>query len=284
VERKWKIDEQVFVPRNVKSDDGREKYWTDAAHYWLDDCPTTFRMSVDFDNWKLQKLLSSFESRMSLNEGRLQSVLLDEDESSIQMSLSTILCLLLIASFLPEYPSILIQQTGKLLFPRLQDSSNPFLWNLKTRASFLSLTIGKLQLDAASIVKRTKQKYSLNSVEIDFLTKVVSCIFQSFYPSAQSLDSFEFDLHIPRPDEFASVLKSLIEDDPHYGWMRLTILELLCLGSNNAGFASHFPKLYSIYEASIHQTCSDYFASSSERRPLELKLLLLLRIQKAMVK
>jgi hypothetical protein len=281
IERKWKLDKQVFVTRNTTADDQK---WTEAAHYWLDDCPISFRMAVDFDYWKIKKLLCAFEQRMIVPSGIFQSLLLGENELQARMNVSLLLCLLLIASFLPEYPSTLVHQTAKAFFPLLQGRSNPFLWDSKSRAALLSITIGKVRLDYASIVKRSNQAYSLCHEEMEFLTKAVCGTFQAFYPHTQTLKNYQFDLYAPKPDEFDHSLRSALEDDLHYRWMRLLILELVSFGSNQSEFVSYFVQLNSILQAVTKQGCSDGLEPFRTKNPLELKLLLLMQIQKAICK
>jgi hypothetical protein len=286
IERKWKIDDNsVFIPTRSKQNDGNNKIWHKASRYWLGDCPLSFNMAVDYDVWKLNKLSLSLERYVGVVDDFIRQLIVPEAISKGPSITSTNSTLVLIGTLLPWFSITLLHQTCRTILQKYNSVESLCFWKLGDRLSLLALLIGRMHMDHTSIVHQVYQKFKLSEKKRNFLQNFVIASLKCNYPF-ETDDEFDFDSFIQRAgremnNEFKSKMLDT-NDSEEFAWVNLSILELICMGSNNVSFMEHFSTLLEILEKYCKSKTLNLQALNLDKQSaIELKLKMILIIRKS---
>lgn len=240
--RKWKALERadfVSSSHTTTTDEGGDAIWTINARKWLDYMPENFKMAVNCDLWKLDRLATEmYESQFcasTLGDTQPPSELYITflgSSAGASMSQRSHLALLMIAVIF-EFPKDTLHSVCEILFE--SDWTNhrvtPIFWSSRRQLEFLGLLLGRIQIDASSSINISK--FHFNQKYIDTFQHIISLLLK----------------HHTEPGTQGQVDKNLVLDtlleiemqEPRViSIMRLQVLELVCICPIDNLFLEYF--------------------------------------------
>lgn len=239
---KWKMElPDYFIPHSPT-------IWSDNAKIWLSypNC----KMGADLDKWKIDILMMDFQK--TLTKSNLYP------SHNLNPKNSSVLLVLIIASFFPSFPKFLLHDILKHVFSQNQHWSDfeecPLNMNIKDRIFYLGILCAHLKMSLLSSVS----KKALFDEEwlFHFYPKLMHICVKSMYPSPGSLDSLDFIGYRANSLEITHTIisENLQIEAIEMSKLHLLILELLCATSHERLFLAHantFRKLAMIHSCSV---------------------------------
>ena len=259
--RKYKISQVLSFGHQYRV--FGENSLSSHAKRWISKRPDTFRMAIDYDIWKLDKLASDFQEKIKRQmpvefynvAGSIESFLsfrnADQSERSLDNKCKFIAILTI--SLFSEIPSVLFQEALGNLFNNqawTNESVSPIFWDAKLKLEYLGLLIGRMSVDMSSAVIHAGFRFPRRVIIV--LRKIISLVMRSVY------DKIISDYHMGQVQADSAADEVLLSyltkfEKESFSILQIQLVEVLCSYTGDQTFNSHFPTIY----ATLLRSCSN---------------------------
>ncbi|KAJ3270767.1 Tctex1 domain-containing protein 2 [Terramyces sp. JEL0728] len=184
-------------------------------------------MAVDYDIWKLARLASALEYHLN-------------PETPSSCTIKKLLC-----------PEISKEQT--------QDQNCILIF--LDRLSLVGLMLGRINMDIASFINQSHQKFLIPISILDFLSRLMELVLLALYPdSIDDLPDYDYDSYLVDPyiTKEMKFLTNLTDADIYsLSLVHLYILELFCISCDDLLFMDAFATLLAHYSYCVQTVLPD---------------------------